>query len=130
MDDQHPYDAVLEFHRAFGLPIGGGFDDDKVCKLRVKLMREEATEYYKAEHDYDAAEIADALADIIYIAYGTAISYGIPLKEIFSAVHKANMAKLWGDGKPRYRPDGKVMKPPGWKAPKEEIERILDRVTL
>ena len=62
-------------------------------------------------------------ADIIYIACGTAVSYGIPLDKVFTEVHRSNMAKLV-DGKPLYREDGKVIKPSGWQPP--NIKKILE----
>jgi predicted HAD superfamily Cof-like phosphohydrolase len=67
-------------------------------------------------------EIADALADIIYIACGTAVSYGIPLDRLFAEVHRSNMAKLV-DGKVIRRSDGKVQKPEGWAPP--NVKSIL-----
>jgi predicted HAD superfamily Cof-like phosphohydrolase len=84
--------------------------------LRIRLLREEFDEYIKAENEDDIVEIADALADIIYIACGTAVSYGIPLDKVFDEVHRSNMAKLV-DGKPIRRDDGKVLKPEGWTPP-------------
>jgi predicted HAD superfamily Cof-like phosphohydrolase len=90
--------------------------------LRKKLLIEEVNEYYNAEYADDLVEIADALADIIYIACGTAVSYGIPLDRVFTEVHRSNMAKLV-DGKVLRRSDGKIQKPEGWTPP--DIETIL-----
>jgi predicted HAD superfamily Cof-like phosphohydrolase len=70
----------------------------------------------QAESEDDIVEIADALADIIYIACGTAVSYGIPLNRVFDEVHRSNMAKLV-DGKVIRRADGKILKPDGWTPP-------------
>jgi predicted HAD superfamily Cof-like phosphohydrolase len=117
---------VLDFHKAFGQNIGKkpylpNLDERN---LRRKLLSEEFREYIDAEEDSDIVEIADALADIIYIACGTAASYGIPLDKVFEEVHRSNMAKLV-DGKPIYREDGKVMKPEGWKPP--DIDGVLEK---
>lgn len=119
------YTNVKDFHQAFGQRIGEipELPDDSERKLRVKLLREEVTEYMDGESFNDLTEIADALADIIYIACGTAVSYGIPLDKVFAEVHRSNMSKLV-DGKPLYREDGKVMKPEGWTPP--AIKNILD----
>lgn len=65
----------------------------------------------------DIYEVADALADILYVVYGTAAEFGIPIDEIFAEVHKSNMSKLGEDGKPVYRGDGKVLKGPNFKLP-------------
>jgi predicted HAD superfamily Cof-like phosphohydrolase len=57
------------------------------------------------------------------------------IEAIFNAVHESNMAKLGPDGKPIIngqngvlypgKPLNKVMKPEGWKDPKENIFKIL-----
>jgi len=123
------YRDVKDFHIAFGQRVSHKPDlpDEDERHLRKTLLAEEFNEYLEAEREDDIVEIADALADIIYIACGTAVSYGIPLDKIFDEVHRSNMAKLV-DGKPIYREDGKVMKPEGWTPP--DIERILEQETL
>jgi predicted HAD superfamily Cof-like phosphohydrolase len=119
------YTNVKDFHQAFGQRVGETPElpskDER--ELRRKLLAEEYTEYVVAEYNNDIVEIADALADIIYIAAGTAVSYGIPLDRIFTEVHRSNMAKLV-DGKVIRRSDGKVQKPEGWTPP--NIKNILD----
>ena len=116
---------VRAFQRAFGQRVGEipELPDLAERDLRVKLLREEFKEYIDAEIENDLVEIADALADIIYIACGTAVSYGIPLDDVFESVHASNMAKLV-DGKVIRRADGKVQKPEGWQPP--DIKRILN----
>ena len=120
----HPYDAVDAFHEAFGLPRGTepALPSQTVRDLRRDLLEEEWQEYMVAEHEDDIVEIADALADIIYIACGTAVAYGIPLDRVFAEVHRSNMAKLV-DGKVIRREDGKVLKPDGWTPP--DIKGVL-----
>jgi predicted HAD superfamily Cof-like phosphohydrolase len=117
---------VKDFHEAFGQRIGEKpeFPDRKERTLREKLLEEEFNEYMRAELNDDLVEIADALADIIYIACGTAVSYGIPLDDVFAEVHRSNMAKLV-DGKVIRREDGKIQKPEGWTAP--DIRSVLDK---
>ena len=120
---------VKDFHVAFGQRVGEKpeLPEPEERSLRIKLLTEEFAEYTEAEIEHDLVEIADALADIIYIACGTAISYGIPLDEIFNEVHRSNMAKLV-DGKVLRREDGKIQKPEGWTAP--DIKNILDKYTI
>jgi predicted HAD superfamily Cof-like phosphohydrolase len=117
---------VIDFHKAFGQKVGDKpeLPDINERGLRMKLLREEFEEYMEAEEENDLVEIADALADLIYIACGTAVSYGIPLDKIYDEVHRSNMSKLV-DGKPIYREDGKVMKPEGWSPP--DIKGILEK---
>lgn len=53
---------------------------------------------------------------------------GLDPDPFFAIVHKANMAKLWPDGKPRYREhDKKIVKPPGWVSPKVAIASEVER---
>ena len=63
-----------------------------------------------ASQKEDLVAIADALADIVYVIYGTALTYGIDLDSVLREVHRSNMSKLGGDGKPLLRGDGKVIK--------------------
>jgi len=123
------YTDVRDFHQAFGQRIGEKPELPSIeeRKLRIKLLDEEVFEYTDAEYADDLVEIADALADIIYIACGTAVSYGIPLDDVFAEVHRSNMAKLV-DGKVIRREDGKVQKPEGWTAP--DIKSVLEKSHL
>lgn len=91
----------------------------KESELRVDLMVEELAETLDAIKVNDLPKIADGLADLIYVAIGTAISYGIDLRPVWAAVHTANCKKVGGSK----RPDGKRLKPIGWKPP--DIEGIL-----
>ena len=105
--------AVAEFHTAFDLPMRATPSieiDDSLAKLRVALLEEECGEFVSATEARDLVAIADALADVVYIAYGTAITYGIDLDNVLSEVHRANMSKLDDSGKPIKRADGKVLK--------------------
>lgn len=105
--------AVAEFHKSFNLPmqqlptteIG-----DYLAKLRIALLEEEVGEFVTASEKGDLIGIADALADITYVVYGTALTYGIDLDSILQEVHRSNMSKLGTDGKPLLREDGKVIK--------------------
>lgn len=119
-----PLKMLREFHSAFGLDMADSptLVGPALAKLRQDLLDEEVTELRDAVAADDIVEIADALADIIYIALGTAVVHGIPLDEVFQAVHDSNMAKLV-DGTPLYHPNGKVKKPDNWQAP--DIAAIL-----
>ncbi len=105
--------AVADFHRAFNLPMrqSPSADVDKsLAKLRVALLQEEVGEFITASEKGDLVAIADALADIAYVVYGTALTYGIDLDSALREVHRSNMSKLGNDGKPLIRDDGKVLK--------------------
>lgn len=114
---------VARFHDAFGEPFGcsGGRGNE----LRAKLHVEENRELIEALFANDRVGIAHELADVVYVAYGTAHSLGIPLDAVIAEVHAANMRKFGPDGKPVLRDDGKVLKPPGWQP--ADVERVLKR---
>jgi predicted HAD superfamily Cof-like phosphohydrolase len=99
--------------------------DDAVAELRVRLLVEEVDEYAAASRSKDLVGIADALADIVYVAYGAALTYGIDLDVVLSEVHRANMSKLDADGRPSYRSDGKVVKSPRYSPP--DVKGVLAR---
>lgn len=91
---------VLEFHKAGGHLINDTPTaiDSKTTLLRERLIREEIfDELIPAMWQGNIISIADALADALYVIYGTAISYGIDMQPISDEVHRSNMTKF---GKP------------------------------
>jgi len=116
-----PFRSVGDFHHAFGLPVRGRPTADipvEEAVLRQALLDEEVDELRVAVADADVVGIADALADIVYIACGTAHAYGIDLDAVVAEVHRSNMTKLGTDGRPLYRADGKVLKGPAYEPPR------------
>jgi len=115
-----PFRSVGAFHEAFGLPVRHRPTADipaDEAVLRQALLDEEVDELRTAVGEGDVVGIADALADIVYIACGTAHAYGIDLDAVVAEVHRSNMTKLGGDGRPVYREDGKVLKGPSYEPP-------------
>jgi predicted HAD superfamily Cof-like phosphohydrolase len=126
-----PEDMVREFHRAAGLklpdqPTLAVDDFFATPDVRQSFLAEEVDELREAEDAGDLVEIADALADIVYFAIGTAITYGIPFDQVFAEVHRSNMTKFDADGHCEVRPDGKILKGPYFERPR--ISQILMRV--
>lgn len=78
--------------------------------LKYKLMAEELREVKEAMDAEDLYEIAKELSDLLYVVYGAADAYGIPIDECFAEVHRSNMSKLDKDGNPIFRTDGKILK--------------------
>ena len=91
----------------------------------MNLIREEViVELLPAMEKDDMIEIADAIADSIYVLIGASLEYGIPLHKVWNEVQRTNMAKVDpSTGAVRKRADGKILKPPGWMPP--DIASIL-----
>ena len=108
---------------------------NEVAVLRLRLMMEELGEIATAIHKVQAlpllvdrdqffeamAELADGLADLVYVVVGTAIAYGIPFNEVFAEVQRSNMTKGVLD---RTQKGGKVGK--GSKFEPPQIREILE----
>ena len=121
-------DHVKLFHETFGHAVE---DKPKLVEkdvwfLRGSLLAEELEEYAEACEAGDLVEVADALADQLYILLGTMHVHGMAdkMEEIFDEVQRSNMSKLGTDGKPVLRADGKILKGPDFTEP--DIKSILD----
>ena len=104
-------DMLAEFHAVM---VPDGFD---VRELRRNLLAEESQEADEALESGDRATIARELADVVYVAYGSALVYDIDLDAAIAEIHRANMSKLGDDGNPILRNDGKVLKGPNFSPP-------------
>jgi predicted HAD superfamily Cof-like phosphohydrolase len=121
--DKDYFDKVREFHEHFSHTLGEWPPSVPTYKLRLDLIDEEFTELWNEFifGELDKVKIAKELADLLYVVFGAAVAFGIPIKEVFDEVHKSNMSKLGEDGKPEYRSDGKVMKGPNYQPPQLEF---------
>jgi predicted HAD superfamily Cof-like phosphohydrolase len=123
-------EQVKDFRKRFEFPIGTPIGEEPTVdqSLCGKLLLEEAKETDEAIRRGDLVEIADGVMDVLYVAFGTALTYGFhdKVKELFDAVHDSNMSKLGEDGKPVKREDGKTLKGPNYHKPTEDIKRILN----
>lgn len=109
-------EGVKEFHKAFGVPINSEVQVAIPLErllLRAKLIMEETMESIKAmgciidmysvggvvvdasDSDFKIDEIADGLADLIYVTIGAALEFGIPIEKVFAEVQRSNMTKFW-----------------------------------
>lgn len=112
---------VRAFHEACDVPVAAslGFPSRERIELRQRLLREEYLEWIAASSERDMVEVADALADMIYIIVGTALEFGIPLDRVWDEVQRSNMAKVDPEtGRVKRREDGKILKPQGWESPR------------
>jgi predicted HAD superfamily Cof-like phosphohydrolase len=126
---ESPWRHVREFHEAFELahpdrptPLAA-----ELAEARQRILDEEVREVAEAAQGGDLVEIAHELADVVYAAYGTAISYGIDLDAVIAEIHKANMTKLGADGRAIER-DGKVQKSELYRPP--DVAGVIDRQSM
>jgi predicted HAD superfamily Cof-like phosphohydrolase len=102
--------AMVEtFHRTFDIVVNPvpTVADRRTRGLRVALIQEEFDELKEALAAEDLSSIAKEMADLLYVVYGTAVSYGIDMDPVFREVHRSNMSKVGG----YKREDGKWVKP-------------------
>ena len=120
---------VEQFHRAMNLPVNTAFNAD-LLRLRKRLLQEEMDELFQeldratkcveqgqsVPHDLFESICKEA-ADVQYVLSGLSVSFGLPIEIAFQITHESNMSKLGPEGKPIYRPDGKIMKGPNYHKP-------------
>ena len=113
------FNKVKTFMETFGQEVKTkpSFGTDKINSLRYELIKEELEELKLAIETKDLLEVADALTDILYVAYGAGHAFGIDLDRCFEEVQNSNMSKLGEDGKPIYSELGKVLKGPKYFKP-------------
>jgi predicted HAD superfamily Cof-like phosphohydrolase len=113
-----PEQMLREFHASKaihgGLMPGRPTADipDWVAQLRQDLLDEECGELREAVELGDIVKIADAVADIVYVAVGTAVVYGIPFDAVLREVHVSNMTKVNSPA------EAKLVKGPGYEPPR------------
>lgn len=85
----------------------------------------------KQPAEVDLTSQVDALVDLLYLTYGSFALMGVDPSAVFDIVHRANLGKIFPDGKAHFDPvTHKILKPEGWEekyAPEPAIKRELDR---
>ncbi|WP_406121343.1 MazG nucleotide pyrophosphohydrolase domain-containing protein [Streptomyces sp. NBC_00989] len=114
-----PADLVREFHRAFGLDARTTPTEvaPGLAAHRGELLAEEAAEVAEVSVSGPLDRLAHELADVVYVAYGTALVHGVDLDAVIAEIHRANMTKIGPDGEIARRADGKVLKGEHYEAP-------------
>lgn len=131
-------EQVKEFHETFGIVVNDKptLPDMQTSMLRVKLIHEELVELSQAMAEGDLVETADAIGDLLYVVFGTAVSCGIDMSPIMDEIHRSNMTKVGG----HKRDDGKWVKPDtyepavlepilveqGWNPQEDLVEQEID----
>lgn len=112
------FQLVKDFHEKFGLVYDGPPRElpPELARFRERFMDEELIEYVISGRLEDRL---DALVDLTYVIFGTALLHGFNFEEAFRRVHEANMLKMRAssadDSKRNSAFD--VVKPPGWTPP-------------
>lgn len=107
-DTTYPSPSILvtEFHTTYEQPVRTEpvFDVPERV-MRSQLILEEASEFWDANKINNLVEMADALADLVYVCYGAALTHGVNLDasfgghkqspaEVLLVVHKRNKQKV------------------------------------
>jgi len=115
---------LVEFQYKFTDPraikLNPKLTDVEVNKARLAHLYEEVGELGKALKDGDILEVADALADIVYVAMGSFVVNGLPFDQIMFEVHRANMDRVpMSTNRAKYD----AVKPTGWEPP--DLQSII-----
>ncbi|MFF9818080.1 MazG nucleotide pyrophosphohydrolase domain-containing protein [Streptomyces sp. NPDC014006] len=122
-----PADLVRQFHLAFGLDARSRPTEVPLALAahRGELLAEEAAEVAEVSVTGPLDKLAHELADVVYVAYGTALVHGIDLDQVIAEIHRSNMTKLGPVGQVSRRADGKVLKGESYEAP--DVAGVLRR---
>jgi predicted HAD superfamily Cof-like phosphohydrolase len=122
---QQAFEDLIEFESAVGHLLskdGPKIPDERTRELRKQLITEEYEELITAIDKNDIEGIADSIADLCYVAIGSAVRFGIDIVPVWEATQRANMRKF-GPGSWRDE-TGKIRKPANWEH--ADIKAILD----
>ncbi|MCX5051486.1 MULTISPECIES: MazG nucleotide pyrophosphohydrolase domain-containing protein [unclassified Streptomyces] len=122
-----PADLVRQFHLAVGLAARSTPAEvsPALAAHRGQLLAEEAAEVAEVSVTGPLDKLAHELADVVYVAYGTALVHGVDLDAVIAEIHRSNMTKLGPDGLVARRADGKVLKGEHYEAP--DVSAVLRR---
>jgi len=137
------YEDVAAFHEKFGVPchintpLGLPLLD--VWEFRYKFLNEELAEAHLAWEKRDFQKFLDALLDLVYVAYGTALMAGVSPElwdKLWQTVQEANMAKVRASSaEDSYVKTGRgsafdVVKPDGWVSPDAKQKQLIQEALL
>ena len=104
---------VAIFMDASGQTVPG----PELANLYLELVREELTELAEAITTDDIVEVADAIADSVWVLLGYGLARGLPMGCIWEEVARSNLEKIGPTGLVLKDANGKVIKPAGWRPP-------------
>lgn len=94
-----------------------GYPDAKTpVRNPYHLIPDKSNELVQSMLNEDLVGIADGIADLLYVVFGTASAYGIDAQAVFDEAHKSNSSKaVWDEATKTYvvlkDEGGKVIKP-------------------
>ena len=102
-----------------------GFIKKQLWDMQVRLVEEESAEFMEAAGECFAdpenadrrTELLKELSDLVFVCYQFAAAFNLDLDKAMTLVFESNMSKLDEQGKPIFRPDGKVLKGPNYQPP-------------
>ena len=110
-ETKSPQEMVEEYHQKAGLHINAKYESMgnlDIINLRKTLIKEEALEVIEAT---EPEHLLKELADLVYVAYGFAVTFGWNLDESVKRVHENNIGRMkQPDGSIKRREDGKILK--------------------
>ena len=97
VDRWQAFEDVREWLAAAGFRVADRPTLDvprKERELACALIEEEAREFRDAVEASDLIEIADAIADLIWVTLEAAATFGIPVEPVFEEVRRSNWTKI------------------------------------
>jgi predicted HAD superfamily Cof-like phosphohydrolase len=95
--------------------------NDDMALLKIRLLEEEVEELIHSLRYDNIEQVTKELCDVLYICYGIAATYNLPVDDAFLEVHKNNMLKLNNFT----IVDGKMIKSPSH--PKCNLKHLFER---
>jgi NTP pyrophosphatase (non-canonical NTP hydrolase) len=92
-------------------------DVDPQIGLYMDLITEEYEELKEAYEQQDVVEVADALADMVWVIMGMASTLGMDFNDIWEEVKRSNMSKFTNNIIIRDGKTGKILKPSTFSEP-------------
>lgn len=105
-----PMRMVKDYAKKAGQPLGYPYEPES--KLRDSRMAMVAEEFDEVLHSYHASHNLKELADLVYVAYGYAATFGWDLTEALARVHQNNLDRMTQDNGEVIMKEGKVVKNP------------------
>ena len=102
-----------------------GIINQDMWNMQCSLIEEEAAEFLEAADECFAdpenvdrrTDLIKELSDLVFVCYQFAAAFNLDLDKAMTLVFESNMSKLDEQGKPIFRPDGKVLKGPNYQPP-------------